>query len=196
LREDVSVGGLHVRVRPHDRGHAPVEPAGERDLLARRLRVDVDEDEPGLGGRGGDELVDHLEHRGRGLQEQRAEDVDHGEAHAARGRDDHEAAAGRRARDVRRAHHAVGACEVLADLRPPERVVAQRDRVRARGEEPSGEPRRDPDPVGDILPVHDAGVDAELLPQAGQPLLEGLPPGCADDVRDEEDAQGFSRGAG
>jgi hypothetical protein len=69
-------------------------------------------------------------------------------------------------------------------------VVAQCDRVRARGEEPTGEPRRDPDPVGDVLPVDDAGVDAELLPQAGEPLLEGLPAGCADDVRDEEDAQG------
>ena len=32
-------------VGPDDGRHAPVEPAGERDLLARRLGVDVDEDE-------------------------------------------------------------------------------------------------------------------------------------------------------
>jgi len=32
--------------------------------------MDVDEHERGLGGRGRDELVDHLEHRRRGLEEQ------------------------------------------------------------------------------------------------------------------------------
>ena len=40
------VGGLDVRVRAEDGGDAAVEPARERDLLARRLRVDVDDARP------------------------------------------------------------------------------------------------------------------------------------------------------
>ena len=44
-REDARVGCLHMRVRSDHCRDSPVEPAGERDLLARRFRVDVDEDE-------------------------------------------------------------------------------------------------------------------------------------------------------
>jgi hypothetical protein len=42
-------------------------------------------------------------------------------------------------------------------------VVAERDRVGARGEQPVGELRCDPDAVGDVLAVDDADVGAELL---------------------------------
>ena len=54
------VGGLHVRVRSEDGGDAPVEPAGERDLLARRLRVDVDDDHGRLPPRLVDEALELL----------------------------------------------------------------------------------------------------------------------------------------
>ena len=72
------VGRLHVRVRADDRGDAPVEPARERGLLARRLGVDVDEDDRCLAPRLLDEVVDDLEHRGGRMEEERAEHVDHG----------------------------------------------------------------------------------------------------------------------
>ncbi len=42
-REHARVGGRHVRVGPDHRGHLAVEVPPERDLLARRLRVHVDE---------------------------------------------------------------------------------------------------------------------------------------------------------
>jgi hypothetical protein len=44
-------------------------------------------------------------------------------------------------------------------------VVAQRDHVRAGGEQALGELRRDPDAVGGVLAVQDAEADAKLLPQ-------------------------------
>jgi hypothetical protein len=68
-------------------------------------------------------------------------------------------------------------------------VVPERDDVRAGGEQPVGQLRRDPRPVGDVLAVDDREVGAELLPQPGQPFLDGLPPGGAEDVREEEEPQ-------
>ena len=44
-RLDARVVRLHVRVRAEHGGHAAVEPAGQRDLLARRLGVEVDDDD-------------------------------------------------------------------------------------------------------------------------------------------------------
>ena len=70
VREDARVRGLDVRVGPDDRGHPAVEPARERDLLARRLGMHVDKYERRLRDRIVDELVDDLEHRGRGIEEQ------------------------------------------------------------------------------------------------------------------------------
>jgi hypothetical protein len=69
-------------------------------------------------------------------------------------------------------------------------VVAERDNVRARLEQPARELRRDPDAVGDVLAVQDAEVGAELGPQPRQPLLDRPPARAADDVPDEEDPQG------
>src|SRR5690242_21386077 len=43
--ENACVVRLHVRMRPDHCRHAPVEPARERDLLARRLRVEVRSEE-------------------------------------------------------------------------------------------------------------------------------------------------------
>jgi hypothetical protein len=68
-------------------------------------------------------------------------------------------------------------------------VVAERDRVRSRTDEPVGEARRDPDAVRGVLAVDDAHVDLELVSQPGKPCLERPATGCADDVRDEQDAQ-------
>ena len=69
-------------------------------------------------------------------------------------------------------------------------MVAERDRVDAEAQELIGQSRRDPDPVRGVLAVHDAGVDVELAAQRAEAGLERPPPGSADDVCDEEDAQG------
>ena len=68
-------------------------------------------------------------------------------------------------------------------------MVAERDHVRAGGQNPVGELGRDPDSVRDVLAVDDAERGAELLPQRAQPLLERPPSRRADDVPDEEDLQ-------
>jgi hypothetical protein len=72
-------------------------------------------------------------------------------------------------------------------------VVAERDRVRTRREQPLGEPRRQPAPVRRVLAVDDAEVDVELLAQPRQALLDGPAPGGAEDVRQEEDLQRSAR---
>jgi hypothetical protein len=69
-------------------------------------------------------------------------------------------------------------------------VVAERDRVGSGGEQPLRQARRDPGPVGDVLAVDDAELDAVLLLQPGQALLDRLPARGAEDVGDEEDDQG------
>jgi hypothetical protein len=96
----------------------------------------------------------------------------------------------RLSREVRRPDHALGALEVGRDLGATEDVVAKRDDVGAGGQQAVGELRRDPDAVGDVLAVQDAEVDVKLLAQAEQPLLDGTPPGTADDIGDEEKSQG------
>jgi hypothetical protein len=65
-------------------------------------------------------------------------------------------------------------------------VVAERDDVGARGEQPVAELRRQPAPVRRVLAVDDAEVDAELLAQRRQPALDRLATRAAEDVRDEE----------
>ena len=67
-------------------------------------------------------------------------------------------------------------------------VVAERDRVGARGEELLGELRGQADAVRGVLAVHDADVDLELLAQVAQAGLDGPAAGSAEDVAQEEDA--------
>jgi len=176
-------------VRADDGRHSTVQPARERDLLAGRLGVDVDEDRRRVLASGRHELVDHLEHGDGGVQEERPEHVHDAQAGPVRRRDDGQAAPGGRARRVRRADDAVRSVEIGADLRAPKGVVAERDGVCARGEQPVRETWRDPDPVGRVLPVHDADVDTELVAERCEAILEGAASGRAHDVGDEEDAQ-------
>ena len=70
-----------------------------------------------------------------------------------------------------------------------ERVVPERDDVRAGGEQTVGELAGDACAVGDVLAVDDAHVDAELVAQRRQALLDREPPGRAEHVREEEDPQ-------
>ena len=67
-------------------------------------------------------------------------------------------------------------------------MVAERDGIRPRGEQPVREPRRDADAVRDVLAVDDAGVDVELLAEAGEQLFDRVATRTSDDVADDEDA--------
>jgi hypothetical protein len=76
LGKQARIGGLNVSVRADDSSDLAVQPAGERSFLARRFGMRVDEDE-GCGAAGFfDEVIDQLEHRGRWMEEQRAEHID------------------------------------------------------------------------------------------------------------------------
>ena len=99
------------------------------------------------------------------------------------------AAARRAGRDVGRPDHALRLREVGADLVARPDVVAERDDVGAGGEQPVRQLRRQPPPVRGVLAVDDAEVDAELLAQPRQPLLDRAAAGGAEDVGEEEDAQ-------
>jgi hypothetical protein len=69
-------------------------------------------------------------------------------------------------------------------------VVSKCDHVGARGEEPVGEPRRQPGAVGRVLTVRDAEVCVELVAESGQSVLDRPTPRCAEDVGDEQNLQG------
>ena len=75
---------------------------------------------------------------------------------------------------------------------PPD-VVAGRENVRAGGEELLRQLGRQPEPVGGVLAVDDAEVDAQLVPELGQPGLDGAPPGRSEDVCEKKDFQGVAR---
>ena len=136
---DARVRGLDVRMRADDRRDAAVEPAGERDLLARRLGVNVDEDHRRLLPCLLDELVDHLEHRDGGREEERAHHVDHSDLRPVLGGGHRQPAAGRELGEVRGPDHPLGVGEVGVDLGTPPGVVAERDHVCTRGKDPRGE---------------------------------------------------------
>jgi hypothetical protein len=72
-------------------------------------------------------------------------------------------------------------------------VVAERDHVRPGGEQLVGQLRGDPRAVRGVLAVDDREVGAVLLSQAREVLLDGAPPCRAEDVREEEDLQRWSR---
>jgi hypothetical protein len=68
-------------------------------------------------------------------------------------------------------------------------VVAERDHVGTRGEQLVGELAGDAGSVGDVLPVDDAQVGAQLVAQAVQALLDGAAARDAEDVGEEEESQ-------
>ena len=182
------VGGLDVRVRPEHRCDPPVEPRSERDLLARRLGMDVDHND-GRRCRGLlDEVVDDLPHAVRRLEEERAERLTTATGVPLRAVDHGQPAPRRIRLEVGRPDNGGRRRQIGPDLVASPRVIAERHRVRARSEEPFGESWRDPDPVRDVLAVDDADVDVEALPQARDELLEGVPTRASDDVADEENA--------
>jgi len=173
-------------VRPEHRGHAAVEPGRERDLLARRLGVDVDDDHRRRLACLLHQLVDDLPHAVRGIEEERTEEIDDRDGGAVACLDHGEPAAGRLALEVRGAHDRRRRGQIGADLLAAPRMVAKRERVRAGCEEALGKPRRDADAVRDVLAVDDAGVDLEALAQVGQQRLDRVAAGATHNVADEQ----------
>ena len=125
----------------------------------------------------------------RRVEIERAEQVEHGDLDAVPRFDDGEAVARSPAAGVRRTDHRLALLEVAGDAAAAVRVVAERDHVGARREQPVGELRGDAGAVGDVLAVDDADVGVELLAQRGQAFLDGAPAGDAEDICEEEKSQ-------
>ena len=159
------VRGLDVGVGADHGGHAPVEPARQRDLLARRLGVDVDEHDRVVSRASSTSSSTSSHMLVAGCSDSEPITLTTPDVRAVGGWDDREAAARRLGREVRRADDAIGGGEVGRDLLAAPGVVAERDRVGAGGEEALGELRRDADAVGDVLAVDDAERGVELGPQ-------------------------------
>ena len=192
--EDARVGGLDVRVRADHRGRLAVEQARERDLLARRLGVEVHDHDRRLAQRLLDELLGDLERRrprARGRAGPSRLITATGVPSAA-GCDGEPAARCAAERFAGRITRSVP-LEVGREVALGPGVVAERDHVGAGGEDPLGELGRDPAPVGGVLAVDDAEVDAELLAQRGQAHFHGAPAGRSEDVGEEEDLYGTAR---
>jgi len=189
-RQDTRVVGLDVGVRADDRGDAAVEPRGERNLLARRLGVEVDDDDRSCGARLVDEHVDDLPRRDGCVEEELPEQVEDGDADTVACLHHGEAAAWSLGARVRRPDHALAPGEVGGDPAPPVGVVAERDYVRPRSKELVGELPRDAGAVGGVLAVDDREVGLVALAQRREVLLHRAATRDAEDVREEEDLQG------
>jgi hypothetical protein len=68
-------------------------------------------------------------------------------------------------------------------------VVAEREHVGPRGEQPLGEARRDPGAVRDVLAVDNAEAGVQLVLEPGEAFLDRGTARRAEDVGDEEDLQ-------
>jgi hypothetical protein len=191
--------GLHTRVRrldvrmgSEDSRHAAVKPARQRDLLARRLCMEVDEDDLRIPLRLGDEVVHDLKESDRRAQEERAEQADHGDGRAALRNHDDEPATRCVPGQVGGPGDTVGLLQVRNELLTAPDVVSERDRVGPRGEYPFRKLRRQARAVGGVLRIDDADICAKLVPQLWQPLLDRPGARGAEDVGDEENVYGMA----
>ena len=135
-----------------------------------------------------DELVDHLERTDGRSEEERTEQVDHGDLRLVAGRDECEPSARSALRHVRRPDHALALLQVRNDLAATPGVVAEGDRVDAGGEHLVGELGRDADAVREVFAVEDAEIRAQLLAKRGEALFDGATAGHADRIRNEQNS--------
>jgi hypothetical protein len=98
-----------------------------------------------------------------------------------------EPASRRLGRHVRRAKHAIGACQVRREILLAPRPVAEGHDVGAACEQLVGELRGDAATGRCVLTVDDAEVDAELFAKRRQPRLDGATTRGAEYVGDEQD---------
>jgi len=176
-------------VRADDRRHAAVEVPAQADLLARGLRVHVDEHVVDRALQLAEDVLDLGERRAPGAQEQVARQVHDPEADPV-ALDDGVAAPRLGAQVVRRPHDARLVVEVGVDLLAVVGVVAERDRVDPRAEQLVGDLRRDPEAAGDVLGVDDDERRLVALAQPGQQREQRPPAQPAHEIADEEDGRG------
>src|SRR3954471_22300821 len=79
------------------------------------------------------------------------------------------------------------ALEVRRDLPLREGVVPAGEQVEARLQQLVGAVRRDARASGGVLRIPDAEIEAVLLAEAGHQLADGVSPGLANDVANEEE---------
>ena len=153
-------------------------------LLARRLGVEVDDDDMRLTASLLDQAIGSEERRLERVEREHAEQTDHRDAVVDR------QAGSRCVRGhVRGAEHPVGSAQIGREARLPPSPVAERDHVRAGRKQPVGQLCRDPASGCRVLTVDDAEVGLEFLPERRQPRLDRPSSRCAEHVGDEEDAQ-------
>ncbi len=184
-RQDARVGGRDVRVRPDDRRRAAVEKPAERDLLARRLGVEVDEHVVDLAVELAQGHVDVGERRAPGAQEEVAAEVHDAEADAV-ALDDAGPVAGLAAQVVVGPQDLPAPVHVVEDLAPVVGVVAERDDVDAGAEQLVGDLRRDAQAARRVLAVDDDERRVVALAQHRQQVEERPLAEPADDVAHEE----------
>src|SRR3954447_13707033 len=183
--EHARVGRGHVRVCADACRHATVEVPPHRDLLARRLRVEVDEHVVGLALQIGENRVHLGEGRAGGVEEDGAGEVRHRQPHADLLHDG-VTAAWVALRVVRGAHDPVVLVEERVDLGVAIGVVAERDGVDACAVQRKRDLPRDAETARGVLAVHDHEVRRVLLHEAGQQQLDGAPSGTPHDVAHEQ----------
>ena len=176
-------------MRPDDEACAAVDEMTEALLLARRLRVEVEDDRIRLflqrtGGEDGFRALEGIvEFR---MHEHAAHDVGDEDPGAVAGVVDAGAPAGRARRIVRRAQEllmAVGEDHRL--LLVPD-VVAGRHNVRAGIDRLQEDVFRDPETAGGVLAVDDDEIQPEIGNEARKPFPDRGPPALADHITEKQ----------
>ena len=127
----------------------------------------------------------------RRRHEEGALQVDHADLATVRSRSDQKSTTRHaRRREVCRSKHALElVVETLASLLA-KRVVAGRDHIGTGVQQPAGESGGQPDAVCRVLAVDDAELDAQLLANRWEVLLERPTSGGAEDIGEKEESQG------
>jgi hypothetical protein len=165
----------------------PVEVPSHRDLLARQLGMEIDDEGVGGAGQGAEQLVDSGEGVALHPQVHLAAQVDDGDPHPGR-LDDRVPPARIRCREVGGANDPRLGVQVGIDLAVAVAVVAERDHVGARLEDLGGGLLGDPNAAGHVLPVDHNEVGQPLGPKPGHRRRQPLATGLADDVPYEQEA--------
>ena len=165
------------------------EVAAHRDLLARRLGVEVDEHHGRLLAwprRRAAAAISNGLQAGSGWTNSRPIRLTTATRVPSRASTTVEPRPGLRGEVVGRPHDARLAIEIGAESPLVPGVVAERDAVDAAREDAIGEPVGDAGAVGGVLAVGDHEVELELLAQARHERLDRFASGPAEDVRDEQ----------
>src|SRR5439155_20112632 len=189
-RQHARVGGGHVRVRADHRGDAAVEVPADRDLLARRLGVPVDDLH--LRRAIGERVQDGVDGAERVVNVRRHEDAPDRVHHEHVIRDD-PPTSGIARREVDRSYAVLERVDVLHELPLIPHVVAVRDHVGAGVVDLARDVRSQARPARGVLAVHDGHVDAQLALQLRKERRDRVTARAPHHITDEEDAQGLSR---